>query len=315
MKPFLYLLITFFLMTACCFPALAEEADGRVTEPDELSFPLGMAMRGGSFTGTAYIAPMIAYDSVYHFPQTNCITFEPGARSGWHTHGGMMILAVDGVGYYQEEGQPAQILRKGDVVACASGVRHWHGAAPDSWFSQIVIYDTNFSSAAGGETPVTDAEYESLDAVAYAGHVSHDPALTFAPAAQAMNSPTFSGPVYVSGLVDGNNAAGAPALHYVVFEPGIVNNWHTHEGGQILIATDGVGFHQIEGEPVQVLYPGDVAYCPPGVKHWHGGSLNGTFAHIAANTNPDRPGVQWFDRISEEELAAIEAEIQDNGRE
>ena len=95
------------------------------------------------------------------------------------------------------------------------------------------------------------------------------------------------------------NAAGATGLHYVVFDPGVINNWHTHEGEQILIATDGIGYHQVEGGEVQVLHPGDVAFCPPGVKHWHGGSLNSSFAHIAVNTNPDKPGVEWFDRISD----------------
>ena len=93
-----------------------------------------------------------------------------------------------------------------------------------------------------------------------------------------------------------------------MFEPGVINNWHTHEGGQILIATDGIGYHQIEGQPVEVLHPGDVALCPPGVKHWHGGSAGTTFAHIAVNTNPDKPGVEWFDRISDEEYAKLPTE-------
>ena len=57
---------------------------------------------------------------------------EPGARSNWHSHGGMVILVTGGVGYYQEEGKPAQIIRKGDVIESAPSVRHWHGAAPGS---------------------------------------------------------------------------------------------------------------------------------------------------------------------------------------
>lgn len=68
------------------------------------------------------------------------------------------------------------------------------------------------------------------------------------------------------------------------------------KGEQILIATDGIGYHQIEEEPVQVLYPGDVAFCPPGVKHWHGGSTDTSFAHIAANTNSELTELEWFDR-------------------
>ena len=120
-----------------------------------------------------------------------------------------------------------------------------------------------------------------------------------------MNSGTFSGPAYVSTLIGMDNVADAPELHYVVFERGVINNWHTHEGGQILIATDGIGYHQIEGKPVQVLYPGDVAFCPPGVKHWHGGSADTQFAHIAVNTNPELTGLEWFDRITDEEHAQL----------
>ncbi|NBK19816.1 hypothetical protein D7Y41_30755, partial [Anaerotruncus sp. 1XD22-93] len=65
---------------------------------------------------------------------------------------------------------------------------------------------------------------------------------------------------------------------------------------------------QIEGQPVEVLHPGDVALCPPGVKHWHGGSAGTTFAHIAINTNPEKTGLEWFDRISDEEYAELPTE-------
>lgn len=99
-----------------------------ISSEDELTFPIGQEIRSASFSGTAYLSSMITNDDVYHFPQTNHVTFEPGARSSWHSHGGMLILVTGGVGYYQEEGKPAQIIRKGDVVECMPGVRHWHGA-------------------------------------------------------------------------------------------------------------------------------------------------------------------------------------------
>ncbi len=279
-----------------------------VENRDGLTFPIGNAVTfPGAFTGTAYLATMIASDEIYHFPQTNHVTFEPGARSNWHSHGGMVILVTGGVGYYQEEGKSAQIIRKGDVIECAPGVRHWHGAAPDSWFSQMVVYDAGYSGASDGEEPVTDVYYASLEAEEYAGHnITTDNAFMFQRASQPVTMQTFSGPVYLSDII-GENVAGAPGMHYVVFEPGVINNWHTHEGGQILIATDGIGYHQIEGEPVEILYPGDVAFCPPGVKHWHGGSAETEFAHIAINTNPGSGGVEWFDRISEEEYNKLPA--------
>ena len=279
-------------------------AGGIVAIGDGLTFPRGNAVPGG-FTGTAYLAPMINEDEVYHFPRTNHITFEPGARSGWHSHGGMVILVTGGVGYYQEEGGTAQIIRKGDVIECAPGVRHWHGAAPDSWFSQMVVYDSGYSGSGSGEEPVTDTYYADLEAEEYAGrNVTPDNGFMFQRAGQAVDMQTFSGPVYLSDII-GENVAGAPGMHYVVFEPGVINNWHIHEGGQILIATDGIGYHQIEGGSVEVLYPGDVAFCPPGVRHWHGGSAETEFAHIAINTNPGAGGVEWLGRISEEEYNAL----------
>ena len=119
----------------------------------------------------------------------------------------------------------------------------------------------------------------------------------FQRAMQDMESETFSGPAYVSTILEAENAAGAPSLHHVVFDE-----------GQILLATDGVGYHQIEGEPVQILHPGDVAFCPPGAKHWHGGSADTQFAHITINTNPELTGLEWFDRISPEEYGWLSAE-------
>lgn len=289
-----------------------QENPGIVTSGGELPFSLGQKIESDSFTGNAYIEMMIANDEIYHFPQTNHLTFEPGARSSWHSHGGMVLLITGGKGFYQEEGKAAQILRPGDVVNIEPGVKHWHGAAPDSWFSQIVIFDSHYEPEDGdgaAEEPVTDEQYDNLETEEYTGRtVAMDNAFMFERAKDAAEFDTFSGPAYVSSLIGADNAAGAPDLHYVVFEPGVINNWHTHEGGQILIATDGIGYHQMEGEPVQVLYPGDVALCPPGVKHWHGGSAETSFAHIAVNTNPELTGLEWFDRITEEEYAALPTE-------
>ena len=282
---------------------------GKVSSREELTFPIGNQV-SGAFTGTVYLTPMIMNDETYNFPQTNNVTFEPGARSYWHSHGGMLLVGTGGVGYYQEEGKPAQIIRKGDVVECPEGVRHWHGAAPDSWFSQMVIYDSHYTPEGDvpEEEPVSDEEYGNLEIADYTPQVSEDNAFMFQKADEAMESDTFSGPAYVSNIIGEDNVAGAPGLHYVVFDPGVINNWHTHEGGQILIATDGIGYHQIEGQPVEVLYPGDVALCPPGEKHWHGGSADTSFAHIAVNTNPELTGLEWFDRISDEEYAALPTE-------
>ena len=266
---------------------------------NELNFPLGFAV-SGTFTGDVYFSQLIPLDDVYNFPQTNHLTFAPSARSYWHSHGGMLMLGTGGVGYYQEEGKPVQVIRAGDVVECPEGVRHWHGAAPDHWFSQIVIYDASYTAGGEPETPVTDAEYASLNITSTVPQPARD--TLFPHGETALTTDTFSGPYYLSSLIGSENAAGAPALHYVAFEPGTVSNWHTHEGGQILIATDGVGYHQLEGGEVEVLQPGDVAFCPPGVAHWHGAAPGSRFAHIAANTNPERAGLTWGSRVTPEQI-------------
>lgn len=288
------------------------ENTGVVTSADELAFPLGQKVDSPSFTGNVYISSMITPDDTYNFPATNNIIFEPGARSSWHSHGGMVILVTGGVGYYREEGEPAQIIRKGDVINIPEGTRHWHGATPNSWFSQMVIFDSNYTPKDGEaqeDVAVTDEEYANLETEEYADRtVTADNEFMFQRADETVNFDTFSGPAYVSDILSDDNDAGAPGLHYVVFDPGVINNWHTHEGGQILIATDGIGYHQIEGEPVQVMHPGDVAFCPPGVKHWHGGSADSSFAHIAVNTNPEKSGVEWFERISADEYAKLGTE-------
>ena len=276
---------------------------------EQIQFPIGDRIDNPAFTGEAYLKPQIVPDTVFNFPQTNVVTFGPGAHSSWHRHGGMVVLVTDGVGLYQEEGKPAQILRRGDVLQIPAGVRHWHGATKDNWFSQVVIYDKDWQPSEGEaevDNRVTDDYYNNLELEEYA-HCNVSPsgeergALMFAAPDSTLSLPTFNGPIRLANTVDAPNVAGAPGLHYVVFEPGVINAWHTHPGGQILIATDGIGYHQIEGQPVEVLHPGDVVMCPPNVKHWHGAAPNSRFAHLAAGTNPDRPAVVWTDEILSKE--------------
>jgi quercetin dioxygenase-like cupin family protein len=128
------------------------------------------------------------------------------------------------------------------------------------------------------------------------------------PMGQAISGDLFNGTVYLSQLVGRDDIFNSPDMFYVVFEPGVINKWHSHGGGQILIATDGIGYHQIEGKPVEVLHPGDVAKCPPGVKHWHGAAPDGWFAHIAIETNPEMQGFEVFDFITEAEYNALPKE-------
>lgn len=265
------------------------------------------------FTGTAYVRNLIPLDETYNFPETNVVTFAPDSRSSWHTHGGMYVIGVGGVGLYQEEGKPAIIIRKGDVIQIPAGARHWHGSTADSWFQQIVVYDKNWKapegtdSHAGGE--ISAEEFAALEMIENPNRIKKpDASLTLVRGETAVSLPTFNGKVYLSNVVEEPNEADSPGMHYVVFPKGIYNAWHSHEGGQILIVTDGIGYHQKRGGEVEVLKVGDVAFCPPDAQHWHGGSLYGTFAHIAINTNPERPGVTWYEMMGESEYKALPRE-------
>src|SRR6188768_1368888 len=81
----------------------------------------------------------------------------------------------------------------------------------------------------------------------------------------------FTGNAWNTGLV-ANDTIYNTVVGNVYFEPGARSNWHIHPSGQILIITDGVGYHQIKGQPRQTLKKGDIVQCPPNVEHWHGAS-------------------------------------------
>jgi len=110
----------------------------------------------------------------------------------------------------------------------------------------------------------------------------------------------FTGNAWVKNLVPPGTALNC-VIANVVFEPGCRNNWHTHPGGQVLICTDGFGYYQERGKPIQLLRKGDVVQIPPDLEHWHGASPDSEFTHIAVNTNSDRGLVNWLSRVTDEE--------------
>lgn len=90
------------------------------------------------------------------------VTFEPGARNNWHSHpAGQVLVATAGAGYYQEKGQPAQLMRPGDAVSIAPGVVHWHGATATSLFTHYAINPNASQGVADWGAPVTDEEYQA----------------------------------------------------------------------------------------------------------------------------------------------------------
>ena len=114
--------------------------DMKTEVPKISDFPVGEENTGYAqyFTGKSWLASLTTSKEL-NVPMSN-VTFEPGCRNNWHNHtGGQLLIAVGGVGYYQERGKVARRLLPGDVVEIAPNVEHWHGAAPDSWFSHLAI--------------------------------------------------------------------------------------------------------------------------------------------------------------------------------
>ena len=111
------------------------------------------------FIGRSWLAPL-------GDPQLGAdnVTFEPGCRNNWHVHhkGGQVLICVAGRGWYQEWGKPAQELHPGDVVSIPPEVKHWHGAARDSWFQHIALAVPAEGASAEWLKPVTDEAYTQL---------------------------------------------------------------------------------------------------------------------------------------------------------
>lgn len=130
----------------------------------EMVFPIGNPNDGFAkyFTGKSYLAP-VSTSQVGIFN----VTFEPGCRNNWHIHhaksgGGQILVCVAGRGYYQEYGKEAVMMKPGDCINIPGEVKHWHGAAPDSWFSHLAVEVPGTETSNEWCEPVTDEEYSVL---------------------------------------------------------------------------------------------------------------------------------------------------------
>jgi quercetin dioxygenase-like cupin family protein len=90
---------------------------------------------------------------------------------------------------------------------------------------------------------------------------------------------------------------------YVTFEPGARSAWHTHPAGQHLIVTHGVGWTQEWGGPIVEIRAGDVVWCPPAVKHWHGATPTTAMTHIALTGTAGGKNVEWLEKVSDEQYS------------
>ena len=115
------------------------------------------------FKGNSYLARISSEQA----PIAN-VTFEPGCRNNWHIHhatkgGGQMLIGIAGRGWYQEEGKPAQEITPGTVIHIPSGVKHWHGAAADSWFAHLAFEIEGENATNEWLEPVSDDDYNKVN--------------------------------------------------------------------------------------------------------------------------------------------------------
>ena len=116
------------------------------------------------FIGNSYLKPLTSpHDSIF----ISNVTFEPGCRNNWHKHnakkgGGQVLICVDGNGWYQEEGKEPQSLKPGDIVEIKPGVKHWHGAKNNSWFSHLAFEIPGEGCSNEWLEPVDDEYYNKL---------------------------------------------------------------------------------------------------------------------------------------------------------
>ena len=143
--------------------------DAKIRFQQEMIFPIGEPNTAYAryFKGNSYLARI----SSEQVPIAN-VTFEPGCRNNWHIHratkgGGQMLVGVAGRGWYQEAGKPAQEILPGTVIHIPANVKHWHGAATDSWFAHLAFEVAGENASNEWLEPVSDDEYNGVN------HKSH----------------------------------------------------------------------------------------------------------------------------------------------
>lgn len=138
--------------------------DAKTAHQNSMIFPIGAPNDAFSefFIGQSYLAPVsVQQVGIYN------VTFEPSCRNNWHIHkadkgGGQILVCVAGRGYYQEWGKEPVLMTEGDVVNIPTGVKHWHGAAKDSWFSHLAVEVPGENCSNEWLEPVNDEQYNKL---------------------------------------------------------------------------------------------------------------------------------------------------------
>ena len=138
--------------------------DAKAEHQRRMIFPIGEPNPFAQyFTGNSYLAPLSDKQITFFN-----VTFEPTVRNNWHVHkadegGGQILVGIAGVGWYQEEGKEPVKIIPGTVIHIPANVKHWHGAAKDSWFSHLAFEIEGKNASNEWLEPVSDVDYNALD--------------------------------------------------------------------------------------------------------------------------------------------------------
>jgi 4-carboxymuconolactone decarboxylase len=160
----------------CATTPMARSADAQARPGISAAAPAQQITRAGerastfgaaeNFTGRARVDPLFAPNETIN-ASLAYVSFDPGARSGWHTHpAGQRLVVTAGVGLTQEWGKTAQVIRPGDAVWCPPGVKHWHGAAPDTAMTHLAMGASIDGKSVTWMEKVTDEQYAAASSVA-----------------------------------------------------------------------------------------------------------------------------------------------------
>ena len=140
------------------------DGDERTAHENSMIFPIGQKNDAFAqyFVGQSYLAP-VSKEQVNIFN----VTFEPGCRNNWHIHhadqgGGQILICVAGRGFYQEWGKEPVCMTAGDIINIPAGVKHWHGAAPDSWFSHLAVEVPGENTCTEWCEPLRNEDYTKI---------------------------------------------------------------------------------------------------------------------------------------------------------
>lgn len=229
------------------------------------------------------------------------VSYEPEARSAWHTHpAGERVFVMSGKLLAQEVDGPVVGGGPGEVVWFPPNVKHWHGAAPD-----MATRTLSFFEHVDGQTTVwlervSDAEYVTMEA----GKKSQFIEISTPSADSSGQAPAtrFTGTVRTDQIFTvrpGVRSYGG----IVTFEPGARIFWHAHPFGQTLIVTMGRGIVGQWDEPSIVVREGDIVWFPPEVKHFHSAAPETGFVTISmSERTADTASTNWMEQVTDEQF-------------